>query len=195
MRASGRMSVLIDDLLSFSRINNTEDKFELTDLSVLLSDVLDDMEMIMQEKKATVEFSGLPEVNVVRFQFRQLFSNLISNALKFSRKDEAPCLIVKHEIVMGMIAGEILTVNNKIYHHITFSDNGIGFDPEYNEKIFEMFHRLHGRTEFEGTGLGLSICKKIIENHNGIIRARGVPGCGATFHIYLPTCGFDKILY
>jgi signal transduction histidine kinase len=121
----------------------------------------------------------------VKFQFLQLFLNLIGNALKFTKQGIQPHIIVSYELTEPAAIAPDGTKGP--HHHIQVADNGIGFDQAFSGKIFQMFHRLHGRTEFEGTGIGLAICKKIIEKHGGVIVAEGKPGVGATFHIYLPT--------
>ena len=116
----------------------------------------------------------------------QLFTNLISNSLKFSTRDLSPHIIISAEIADGTTIGDANVEPGKKYHHLSFTDNGIGFDAKYNEKIFDLFQRLHSRLEYSGTGIGLAICKKIIDNHNGFITAHGEPGKGTRFNIYLP---------
>ncbi len=184
--AAQRMQLLIEDLLAYSRTSTTEKVFEKTDLNNLLVEVKHDLEQVIKENKATVNYSVLPELNIIPFQFRQLFTNIISNALKFSKQD-VPSIIT---IGANLVKGDEIKVNEldteKTYCHITISDNGIGFSPEYNARIFEVFQRLHGKHEYKGTGIGLAICKKIMENHNGSISALGEPGVGATFNMYVP---------
>jgi PAS domain S-box-containing protein len=168
-----QMRNLIQDLLIYARSNNYEGKREEVDLNVIIKDTINALEAKITEKNAMIEVGELPVLNIVRVQFFQLFLNLLSNALKFSRPGTDPYIEVRNEVVKG-------------YHHLSVSDNGIGFAPEQAEKIFEMFYRLHGRNKYEGTGLGLAICKKIVENHNGTIAAEGRENGGAVFHIYLP---------
>jgi PAS domain S-box-containing protein len=185
--ASYRMRSLIQDLLAYSKTNDVEGKFELIDLNQILQEVVNELEIKIEEKNASIENLGLPKLNVVKFQIHQLLLNLLSNALKFSKINMRPQIVVKSECVRGDLISDNLADIGKYYYHISVSDNGIGFEPDFNEKIFEIFHRLHGKTEFEGTGIGLAICKKIMENHKGIITAEGKPSEGATFHIYLPS--------
>jgi light-regulated signal transduction histidine kinase (bacteriophytochrome) len=180
------MRALIEDLLLYSRTNTTERKFSITDLNSLLQDVRNEIRERIEEKNATLECSTLPQLSVIPFQFHQLMANLLNNALKFSKKDIAPRILIKADIVTGNQIQSARKDLRKSYHHISISDNGIGFEPEYSTRIFEVFQRLHGRNEYEGTGVGLAICKKIVEIHGGIITAEGKVNEGATFHIYLP---------
>jgi PAS domain S-box-containing protein len=181
--ASGRMRSLINDLLSYSKTNSVHEHFELTDLNEVLKDVVTELELKIEEKNARIENLGLPQLCVMRFQLHQLFVNLVSNALKFSRLDVVPHIIIKAALITG---DDIAMEKAKEYYHITIADNGIGFDTQFADKIFEVFQRLHRRNEFEGTGIGLSICKKIVENHKGLMTAEGTLNKGACFHVYLP---------
>lgn len=183
--AARRMQLLIQDLLAYSRTNKKEKEFVHTNLSTLVSGVADDLEQFIQDKNATLNIGDLPEVKVIPFQFRQLFTNLISNSLKF-RKEGIPLIIDITSKVIEGVADPVKLNPETRYHEITIRDNGIGFDNEYGERIFEVFQRLHTRHEYEGTGIGLAICKKIVENHQGVMTAFGEPGKGATFTIYLP---------
>jgi len=184
--SSERMRSLIQDLLAYSKSNGHEEKLEKVDLNSLFAEVVNELEIKIEEKKAIIENFGLPSLNIIKFQFHQLFLNLLSNAIKFTREGTAPHISVSSELMDGRGIFKGLGEINNTYHHITVRDNGIGFEPQQAEKIFEMFYRLHGRAEYEGTGLGLAICKKIIENHKGIILAESGVNQGATFHIYLP---------
>ena len=147
---------------------------------------------IFAEKLAAMlkEISSLEiklcEVKIIPFQFRQLMHNLISNALKFKHPEHDPKIVIKGEIGKGSAFHLDSLQQRKKYCHITVTDNGIGFNSDYAEKIFEVFQRLHGKEEYEGTGIGLAIVKKIVENHQGYIEAHGEPEKGATFDIYLP---------
>ena len=183
--AAKRMQALIEDLLSYSRTNNTEKVFEHTDLKQLVNEVLDDLKETIQAKQAAVIIGQACTINVIPFQFRQLLQNLLTNALKFSSPDRTPVIHISAQMEPGHIPGKPRAGNNR-YCHISVADNGIGFDPEYREKIFELFQRLHGKSAYEGTGIGLSIVKKIVENHSGSITATGIPDEGATFDIYIP---------
>ncbi|MGC1244109.1 MAG: PAS domain S-box protein [Chryseosolibacter sp.] len=184
-RGAARMQKLIRDILAYSRTTTSEKKLEYTDLNDLLAQSKVELEVLIMEKKAIIESSRLPELKVIPFQMQQLFNNLLNNALKFSKEDVPPRIVISAE----MVEGEALEHSNPAYPaywHITFKDNGIGFESIYSKKIFEVFQRLHARNEYGGTGIGLAICKKIVENHNGVITAESSPDEGATFHIYLP---------
>lgn len=192
-KAANRMQVLIDDLLAYSRSNTKVHKFESTDLTKILNEVLSDFKEVIEEKKATIESGSLGYANVIPFQFRQLIQNLLGNALKFSSTKRLPHISIKSEILKGdHIPNEIRQLINekiqpeKMYHHLSISDNGIGFEPKFEQRIFDLFQRLHGRETYSGTGIGLAIVKKIVENHNGFISAKGKLDEGATFDIYLP---------
>jgi len=185
--AADRMRLLIDDLLSYSRTNAAERKYEPTDLNVVLKNVIGDLENSIDEKKALIESNELPTMNVIPFQFHQLLFNLLINSLKFSRKNAVPYILIRSRTISAEKIPGLLKKFTDTYYHISVTDNGIGFNSEHNEKIFEVFQRLHGRDEFPGTGIGLAICKKIVENHHGLIRAEGRPNDGATFNIYIPT--------
>ena len=188
-----RMQQLILDLLAFSRINTADLKFEITGLAKMVDEVMEELSERITEKRATVTTHNLGMASIIPFQFRQLMQNLISNALKFSHPNTDPVIIIKSKISSGLL----LTKENpqlkykglspeKDYCHITVSDNGIGFEPEFKDRIFELFQQLHGREKYGGTGIGLAIVKKIIENHNGTITATSEVGEGATFDIYIP---------
>jgi PAS domain S-box-containing protein len=175
--SSARMRNLIQDILTYSKASHDPGRFEKVNLRVLLQEVLSELEIKVKEKQAVVQFSHLPCVQGIKFQFHQLFLNLLSNALKFTKPGITPFIDIKCELVNYM---------GHNYYEITVSDNGIGFEQEFANRIFEMFQRLNGRQEYEGTGIGLAICKKIVENHDGRLTARGELGIGATFQIYLP---------
>ncbi|MEO6760543.1 MAG: ATP-binding protein, partial [Saprospiraceae bacterium] len=129
---------------------------------------------------------SLPTLRVIPFQFRQLFSNLLSNALKFAHVDRPPEITLRATRQPGPAIDHPAAQADRSYQHITVADNGIGFDPSFSHRIFEVFQRLHSRHEYSGTGIGLAICKKIVEVHHGFITAESNPSAGATFHIYLP---------
>jgi PAS domain S-box-containing protein len=194
--AATRMQQLIEDLLSFSRLNMAEGKFETTGLNTIIEEVKAELKETIEEKLATIEVPELCVANIIPFQFRQLMQNLIGNALKFSKPGIPPHIILKSKIADGLqfqneksdlASGSLSPEKN--YCCITIADNGIGFDPQYKEQIFEVFQRLHGWDEYSGTGIGLSIVKKIVENHNGIILVTSEPGKGTTFDIYIPHTG------
>lgn len=177
--AGERMQQLIDDLLSYSRTRPDETKVEPVNLNIILQEVTKSLSQSVEEKNATIDIGTLPTVRGIRFQLQQIFSNLLSNALKFSKPDIAPKITVTS-------SEEHPTGNRGAVHHIIVSDNGIGFEKEYSEKIFELFQRLHGRSEYPGTGIGLAIVKKIMENHNGTVYAQSEPGEGSSFHLLFP---------
>jgi light-regulated signal transduction histidine kinase (bacteriophytochrome) len=184
--AATRMRQLIEDLLAFSRISTTEHEFVKTDLHIIIEEVKAELKDTIQEKHATIEATKMCSANIIYFQFRQLMHNLISNALKFSRPDVPSLIIIKSRIVKGnKLSNEKLSIE-KNYCHITVKDNGIGFEPHFSERIFEVFQKLHTKEEYPGTGIGLAIVKKIAENHNGLICATSKLGQGATFDIYIP---------
>lgn len=184
IRSSNRMSKLIDDLLSFASLSQTI-PFQLTDINQIIEDILSDLELNIDEKKAQFEIDDIPSLEVVPGLIRQLFQNLISNALKFSKRGVSPRIkIMAETISLPEIDGVSIPGNR--YCRITITDNGIGFENKYKEKIFTLFQRLNGREEYEGTGIGLAIAKKIVEKHNGAIAASSEPGKGASFFISLP---------
>lgn len=185
-QSARRMQLLIRDLLTYSRTNATEKEFIKIDLTTLVGEVKEDLEQAIQEKNAVVQVGDLPVVSGIAFQLRQLFTNLVSNALKFAREDIPLSITITAETIDR--TGDSVEHGGlaEQYHAITVADNGIGFENEYSTRIFEVFQRLHSQREYEGTGIGLAICKKIAENHGGFIAASGEPGNGAKFTIYLP---------
>jgi len=183
--SSRRMQVMISDLLSVSTITGNKN-FEPVNLNDILAEALQSIEHKIEEKNAIVTYSDLPVVSIVPSQFRQLFQNLINNSLKFSRENVQPQITVTHTYISYKEVADLGIVQAKKYLKLIFTDNGIGFDNIYSSKIFTIFQRLHGKQEYEGTGIGLAICKKIVENHSGIIFATSVPNKGATFTIIIP---------
>ena len=184
--AANRMQILIEDLLDFSRLSTTDIQFEKTDFTQIIEQIKTELKETIEEKKAVIDVADMCDLKVIRFQFRQLFQNLISNSLKFSRPGIAPHIIIKSSMVPSADLQMGIVIPEKEYCHIMVSDNGIGFKPEYNEKIFELFQQLHNKDTYKGTGIGLAIIKKIVNNHKGFISAEGKLGEGATFHIYIP---------
>lgn len=184
--AAKRMQTLIQDLLAYSRTNATEPLFETTDLNDIITEIKKDLEEELQEKNAVIESNELGHVDIIPFQFRQLMHNLIGNSLKFSQPDVPPIIKIESEIAKGLELNNDKLSPQKKYCHIAVSDNGIGIEQQYSEKIFEVFQRLHAKNEYNGTGIGLSIVKKIVENHHGIITANGELNKGVTFDIYIP---------
>jgi len=186
-KASERMQLLINNILDFSKFSAASQSFEQTDLNRLVEEVLSDLEIEIERKKAVIHIEELPSLCVIPGQFRQLIQNLLSNSLKFSKKDLPPEINLYAETIKGEeLAGSVGINPNEKYCRIYVEDNGIGFDEEYAEKIFVIFQRLHSNHLFEGTGIGLSICKKIVEKHNGLISATSIPEKGSVFTIILP---------
>ena len=187
VNASKRMQHLIADLMEYSRLNNMENIFSTEALDDILRNVTTNLSDDIQEAGATIVSEGLPEMKIIPYQFVQLFSNLISNSLKYRNKEGIPVIRVSaREIDTRDADQQHASIAPGKYCMISFADNGIGFEPVYTEKIFDLFQRLHGKKEYEGTGVGLAICKKIMQNHGGYITAFGEPGKGAIFNLYLP---------
>jgi signal transduction histidine kinase len=184
--AATRMRLLIDDLLQFSRTNKPDKEFVSSDLNDLFENAKQDLAEIILEKKAQITSDALPKETVIVFQIQQLFSNLLSNSLKYSQEETVPIINVNYSKVKASEEPDLIKASKNFYHKITFTDNGIGFDQKYADQIFHLFSRLHNKKEYSGTGVGLSICKKIVINHQGFIFAKGEINIGATFTIYLP---------
>ncbi|HEX4849421.1 MAG TPA: ATP-binding protein, partial [Puia sp.] len=181
-----RMQQLINDILTFSRISSDGDAFVLTDLNQVVNEVMGEMDHSIQEKNAQIRVEQLPSLTVNPVLIRPLFSNLIGNALKFSKKDVAPQIRIFAEMQASMLdTGNKLGENR--YCRICVEDNGIGFEQIHAHQIFDMFRRLHPVAEFKGTGIGLAICKRIIEKHNGFIYAQSQVNVGTTFIVSIPT--------
>lgn len=185
-RASNRMRVLINDLLQYSKANRSEKNLVKTDLNESLSNSLLELSQNIEDKKAIINQMELPVINGISFQMQQLFSNLLSNSLKYSKENIPPIIDINCTEIIAKTEPILKDRSLKKYYKINFTDNGIGFEQEYAEKIFLLFNRLHGKFEYQGTGVGLAICKKIVENHKGYIVADSSPNQGATFTIYLP---------
>jgi PAS domain S-box-containing protein len=184
--SANRMQQLLQDILDYSRLSTQDLKIESTDVNRLVKEVLEEFQDSVEAKKGTLEASEICDIPVIPFQFKQLLTNLVSNAIKFSRKDVPPEIKIKSRLVKSSeIKNKSLTAA-PTYCHITVSDNGIGFEPHFTDQIFEVFQRLHGQEAYPGTGIGLAICKKIVDNHSGFIEAESELGKGTTFHIYLP---------
>ncbi|MFC6190262.1 PAS domain-containing protein [Dyadobacter subterraneus] len=186
--AANRMSVLIHDLLTFSRISTKQDNTETVPLSKVVDAVLSDLELTIQETGAVITVNKLPVITGDESQLGQLFLNLISNALKFKHPDIAPVIKISSDSIPSyQLPANVKPAKSALrYYRIEVADNGIGFDQKYADRIFQVFQRLHGRSEFAGTGIGLAICEKVASNHGGAISATSQPGNGATFIIYLP---------
>ncbi len=185
--AAKRMQGLINDLLIFSRASRQQSKPKKTDLMKIMGEILDDLEIRIQQKMAKVESAELPTVMANRTQMRQVFQNLISNSLKFHQQDVNPIVKIDCRSVVDIDASSKTSESSEPgFYCFSVADNGIGFDEQYKETIFNVFQRLHGRSEYEGNGIGLSIVRKIIENHGGKIWVDSEAGKGTTFFLTLP---------
>ena len=183
--ASHRMQTMINDLLSISMISGNR-SFEPCSLQKILEETLQTLEYKIEQQNAIIEADPLPELKVIPAQFRQLFQNLLSNSLKFVKEGVQPLVRIRCSPLAPEEVGKYQLAASDEYVRIDFEDNGIGFEEEFATKIFAIFQRLHGRSEYEGSGIGLAICKKIVEHHGGVIFASGELGIGATFTIILP---------
>lgn len=185
--ASQRMTALIGDLLAYSRVSSKPPAFETVALPAVLRAVRSDLDLAIREKGAQLRIDTLPTLTGDATQLRQLFQNLISNALKFSRPGVPPVVELRYRPLQGtdLPPGTDLPTGGT-YHELCFVDNGIGFEPQYAGRIFEAFQRLHGRSEYPGTGIGLAIVKKVVENHRGTILVESTPGQGSAFRVFLP---------
>jgi len=171
--ASRRMQVLIRDILTYSELSRQSPAFEPVNLRTVVEDVQIEFELLIEQKSARLQYHDLPTIDAIPLQMTQLFSNLISNALKYSSSDRSPLITISGRTGDQQVDIEI-------------RDNGIGFDQQYADHIFSIFQRLHRKTEYSGTGIGLAMCRRIAQNHQGNITATSEPGQGATFHITLP---------
>jgi len=184
IRSSERMRSLIMDILDYSRVSLPE-HFERTDINAVVNDILADMEMLMLEKKASVQVGVLPQLEVNRSQIRQVFQNIVSNAVKFSREEVTPVIDINAWLIDEKSLNAQPVAGGR-YCRIEITDNGIGFNEKYLDKIFVIFQRLNSREEYEGTGIGLAIVKKIVDTHKGLITAESTEGTGSKFIIILP---------
>ena len=186
--AASRMSTLIEDLLSFSSISTQRQDSRPVALNVVIGEILPDFELVIDETEAQIYVDILPIIHGNAMQLGQLLQNLISNALKFRRLDTPPVIYIRStRIPAKELPASVRTTRvAEMYHQVEIVDNGIGFDEQYLERIFQVFQRLHSRNEFSGTGIGLAICAKVMENHGGAITAASKPEEGATFKLYFP---------
>lgn len=180
-----RMSTLINDVLNYSRLTKTGENFLYTDLNTVLKNVLSDYELLIEQKQAVINYNELPAIKGIPLQLHQLFSNLISNSLKFSVNKPQITITSKMLSPKEVEEYDHLEKDNK-YIQLVFADNGIGFEQQYAEQIFIIFQRLNNQNRYSGTGIGLALCKKIVDHHDGIITAESELGKGATFTIILP---------
>jgi signal transduction histidine kinase len=192
IHSADRMSSLVNDVLAYSAIDIPK-KFEPVDLNKVLHDILNDFEILIEEKRAIISKNNLPVIEMIPIQARQLLQNLVANAIKFSREGVDPLITVNADLLAekGWDAKHADT-GKATYCLITVTDNGIGFQDEYSNKIFSIFQRLHSSDAFEGTGIGLAIAKKITETHKGSIMAKSEPGKGSVFSVLLPLQQIDS---
>jgi light-regulated signal transduction histidine kinase (bacteriophytochrome) len=181
--AAQRMQTLIQDLLKLSRVTSRAQPFERCNLREIVQAVLSDLEVAIEQQRAKVEIGLLPQIDADPVQMRQLFQNLIANALKFQRPGETPEISISGKVFGS--TEQLPTGGNQLCQ-IMVQDNGIGFDEKFADQIFVVFQRLHSRSEYEGTGIGLAVCRKITDRHGGSIVAKSSPGQGATFIVTLP---------
>ena len=183
--AAGRMKVLIVDVLNYSKLSAHDNVFDHVDLNKVVAEVLEDFELLIQEKGGTVMVANLPSIDVNRGQIRQVFQNIISNALKFTETGMPPVIQIKAERCSKKSFDSAVQQDGP-YCLISIKDNGIGFDEAYLSNIFALFERLYSKDSYEGTGIGLAITKKIIEKHNGLVSAKSQAGAGSEFLLLLP---------
>ncbi len=180
------MRSLINDLLEFSRVSTTNLPFELTDLNNIVRQVKTDLELIIEETGSVISTQPLPAVEAIPSQIKQLFTNIINNGIKFRKPGLNPVIDITVSTLVEPGQLQLELAPGTTYYKIQITDNGIGFDEEYATRIFQVFQRLHGKSEYPGSGIGLAICKKITEYHKGIIYAENLPGKGARFVFILP---------
>jgi light-regulated signal transduction histidine kinase (bacteriophytochrome) len=184
--STARMKMLIDEILSYSQAQQTPLTVEHVDLNGIIEQVKSDLYSLILEKNAVIEHGKLPVVRCYPLQFSRLFQNIISNSIKFCPPDRVPRIVISASLVDGKTIRHQMALAGKRYLKIEIRDNGIGFDPQYSERIFQMFQRLHSRNEYPGSGMGLAICKKIVENHFGFIMTDSKLGEGARFCCHFP---------
>lgn len=188
-KSAARMQLLIDDLLAYSTTSTETKNIKKTDLSKIVEELKEDFSEGLEQIGGRIEVPPSCSIYIIPLQFRQVLYNLISNSLKFSHPDRSPVIKIECELIHASDIDNQLFNPKITYSHIKYTDNGIGFEPEYSERIFGLFARLHGKDKYHGTGIGLAIVKKIIENHEGVVIASGELNQGATFDIYLPHKG------
>jgi len=175
--AADRMFSMIEGVLNYSKLGNKAKSSEIVDLNEIINQIESDLELLIHRQNAEIKIKELPKLQGDRVLLYQLFYNLILDSLKFSRSGVSSLIEIR---------GENIVQDGQDFYKIILSDNGIGFEADYEDAIFETFTRLNPIDEYEGTGLGLALCKKIVERHKGSISASGQPGKGATFTILLP---------
>lgn len=199
--AADRMQTLINDLLTFSRVSTKVQPFQGVNINVIVSEVVSDLEVRIEQTGGTVEIDNLPVIDADPLQMRQLFQNLIGNALKFHKPEEPPIVRVYctisdcgPTIESTDCSDQTADIEGRKFCEIVVQDNGIGFDEKYLEKIFTVFQRLHGRSNYEGSGIGLSVCRKIVERHGGNITAKSAPEQGSAFYVTLPISQYQQTI-
>ena len=194
LSSAGRMQALVQDVLAYSQLSSRQRTFTKVSLLEIIQHIIADFELKIEQENAEIILGDLPVIDAQPLQMTQLFTNMVSNALKFASNTTRPVIEI---LLQELSLQDIALLSEKgadNYIKIIVRDNGIGFKPEYGEKIFTIFQRLHSKTEYEGTGIGLAICKKIVTNHQGILRAEGKPGNGACFTILLPRYQSSSLL-
>ncbi len=180
------MRLLINNLLDFSKISKNKQPFEPVNLNLILKQVKTDLELIIEETGTVINSSSLPMVEAIPSQMKQLFANICSNAIKFRKPDVSPLITIETTRLSDIEKNHFELQLHEAYYKISITDNGIGFEDEYSTRIFQVFQRLHGKSEYPGSGIGLAICKKILEYHHGVIFAENIPNTGARFVFILP---------
>lgn len=184
--AANRMQTLLIDLVDYSRTIKGDKVFVETDLNKILAETIQDLSINVEEKNAVIQIGKLPTIKAIPFQIKQLFINLISNSLKYSKEDTAPEISITSKKVTEKEMLDYKIAKKKDYYKIVISDNGIGFKQEYSDKIFLLFKRLETDPKYSGTGLGLAICSRIVDNHKGFIKVKSKPNAGAKFYVFIP---------
>lgn len=184
--SAGSMRMLIDNLLDFSRLSKSTQPFTDVNLAFVLREVKTELELTIEETGTKIKSEELPKIDAVHSQMKQLFTNILNNAIKFRKEDLPPVISIINTLIDEAEARSMGLAPGTNYYKIQVTDNGIGFEDEYAQKIFQIFQRLHAKSEYPGSGIGLAICKKIVDNHYGAIYAENLPGEGARFTIILP---------
>ena len=185
VQAAIRMQAMINDVLSVSLIAGNKG-FQPCNLQEVFDEVIQALDHEMARSQAVIKAEALPTIRVIPAQFRQLFFNLITNSLKFTRPNSQPQIHISYTLLEPSAVTSYNMLPAERYHCLTFNDNGIGFDDRFADRIFTIFQRLHPKEQYEGTGIGLSICKRVVENHGGVITASGKLNEGATFTVIFP---------
>jgi hypothetical protein len=185
LSSTKNLQTLLEDLLNFSRLSFNPKQVEVISIKKCVDEIISDLEIKIEETKTTIICDKLPEIEAFPSQIKQLFSNLLTNAIKFRKAGQPPTINISCDMVIPSDFPDLSMVRGSKYVKIVIEDNGIGFDQEFSERIFQIFQRLNGKSEYVGSGVGLAICKKIVENHHGFIFANGSPE-GAKFTILLP---------